>query len=182
MNQVRQLYDEMGIRVDSVRKYRHDLQKHIRIVEHLLEESRQIRPESEADYKELYDTMQEMGEDIRRNRTQYCENELIDAICRIKAEECEEEHLPFLIEINLGKEDLIHYDSYHITGILMNLLDNALEAEKKVECDKEKVLSLKIEKTDQSLSILVENDIPEGFIPDFKTSKKNLERHSVTLC
>ena len=73
-----------------------------------------------------------MGKDIRRNRTQYCENELIDAICLIKAEECEEEHLPFLIEINLGKEDLIHYDSYHITGILMNLLDNALEAEKKV--------------------------------------------------
>ncbi len=181
ISQVEQLYDEMQERVDAIRKYRHDLQKHIRIVEQFLEESRQLHPESGTEFSALYETIQEMGEDIIQTRTKYCDDEVVDAICRIKAEECASENIPFLADIESDKEDLTGFDPYHITGILMNLLDNALEAERKLPSDDRKGILLQIGKTSNGISILAENDIPQDFLPDFKTTKRNVEKHGLGL-
>ncbi|MBR0381901.1 MAG: GHKL domain-containing protein [Eubacterium sp.] len=180
ITQAQQFYNEMQERVDGIRKYRHDLQKHIRIVEQFLKEGKQF--EGYEEYQELQGYIKEMQEDIEGTKSRpYCQDELLNAICQIKAEECRDAGVPFKAEIHISEKVAEVIDPYHITGILMNFLDNALEAEKRCEQEVEKGISLNLREDGEGLFICVGNDLPENFDPSLKTSKADKEEHGMGL-
>jgi len=180
ITQAQKFYNEMQERVEGIRRYRHDLQKHISIVVQFLKEGKQF--EQYEEYQELQGYIIEMQEDIEGTKTMiYCQDELLNAICEIKAEECEKEGVIFNAQIDLTDEAIEGIDPFHITGILMNLLDNALEAEQRCENKEEKGITLSLFQEGDSLNICVGNDLPEDFDPSFRTTKADEKEHGLGL-
>lgn len=180
ITQAQQFYNEMQERVEGIRKYRHDLQKHIRIVEQFLKEGKQF--EGYEEYQELQGYIEEMQRDIEGTKSRpYCQDELLNAICQIKAEECRNAGVPFETQINIQGNTVDGIDSFHLTGILMNLLDNALEAEERCKDKDVKGIILTLREDDESLFLSVSNDLPEDFDPSFKTSKEDKKEHGMGL-
>ena len=184
LNQVNQFFDEVNGRVDDIRRYRHDLNKHIRIVEEFLKEGQNY-----ADYEEyqelvhLISGMQKNVEETRKRR--FCDHEVLNAICEIKKKECDQKGVPFDVEIDY--QDISWVEDYHLTGIIMNLLDNALEAQQKLDPDETKLMTLTINQPQEirdnkeSLVISVGNTIPKGEKLDFKTRKQDKKHHGMGL-
>ena len=180
ITQTQQFYDEMQERIDGIRRYRHDLQKHIRIVEQFLEEGKQF--ENYEEYQELQGYIREMQDDITRMHTnRYCEDKLINAICEIKAEECSDKRIPLEIQINISESSTDGIDPFHITGILMNLLDNAIEAELRMGDRPGRGILFNLEEESGGLAISVGNDVPHSFTADFVTTKQDKEEHGMGL-
>ena len=180
ITQTQRFYDEMQERVDGIRKYRHDLQKHIRIVEQFLDEGRQF--ETYQEYQELQNYIREMQEDIENTRhRRFCQDELINAICEIKTEECREKNIPFAVRIEITEESTDGIDPFYLTGILMNLLDNATEAQQKREKGADQGILLHLSEGREGLRISVGNDVPDDFTLSFRTTKANKEEHGLGL-
>lgn len=174
------VYDEMQERVDGIRKYRHDLQKHIRIVEQFLKVGNQFR--SLDEYKELQGYIRKMQEDITAMQgLRYCDHDILNAIIQIKKEECDQKDIPVELCIDVHASDLAGIDPYHLTGILMNLLDNAIEAETLAGSPVKHGIMLTVRKIGEGIAIEVGNDVPAVFTPDFKTGKRDKERHGLGL-
>ena len=181
LRQAQQFYDEMQERTESIRKYRHDLQRHIRIVEQFLEAGKQF--EGFQEYRELQDYITWMQDDIEGiSRRKYCEeDELINAICEIKAQEYREKGIPFDLQIHITEDSAEGIDPYYLTGILMNLLDNAMEAQLRSDMEMRRGVLFKMTEEKDGLAICIGNDVPEDFTADFKTSKHNKEEHGLGL-
>ncbi|MCH5296097.1 MAG: GHKL domain-containing protein [Ruminococcus sp.] len=102
---------------DNIRKIKHDLNNHLLCIEHL---SRKSKDYEVANYcKKIIDM-----EDLYTVR--YINHDVINAILNYKVEEIKNKK----IEYKLSIEDVsdITIDSIDITGVLANLLDNAIEA------------------------------------------------------
>ena len=82
--QAEHFFERVKEQADSIRRYRHDLKKHIRIVEEFLKEEK--RYESLDEYQELSSQLSRMQKDIDRNRSdRYCSGEVLNAICMIES-------------------------------------------------------------------------------------------------
>ena len=121
----------------------------------------------------------------------FCDHEVLNAICEIKKKECDQENTGFKVEIDY--QNLSWIDDFHLTGIIMNLLDNALEAQQRLDQDETKLITLKIkqdstikqglEKSEGQgpLTISVGNTIHRGEKIDFKTKKEDKKHHGMGL-
>lgn len=190
LNQANQFFDEVNKQVDNIRRYRHDLKKHIRIVEEFLNKGKYY--EDYEEYQELVRLMSGMQQDEERSsRKRFCDHEVLNAICEIKKKECDQENAGFEVEIDY--QNLRWVDDFHLTGIIMNLLDNALEAQQRLDQDEIKLITLTIrqspatkqdsEKDDGQapLTISVGNTIHKGEKIDFKTRKDDKKNHGMGL-
>ena len=189
LGRARQFFDEINDQVERISRYRHDLKKHIRIVEEFLNEGNNY--EGYEEYQDLLRLMSGMQEDVENtNKKRFCDHEVLNAICEIKLRECEESGVTF--EAEIGSIDLSFVDDFHLTGIIMNLLDNALEACQRLT-EEEGQIVLKILPADDSdshrgentdgrgIMISVGNTVHAGEIIDFKTKKKDKSSHGLGL-
>lgn len=179
-------YDEVQEQITGIRRYRHDLNKHIRIVEEFLQEGQDYKNYEE--YKDLTLSISKMQEDVRStHEKKYCSHEVINAICEIVQRECESHEVLFIPEISCGYPDWI--SNFHLTGILMNLLDNALEAQFRNDQADRKVIKLQLchkqeqreDNESESLEITVENTVSPEETISFKTRKADRQNHGLGL-
>ena len=179
IKKTRQFYSEVEDQVDRIRKYRHDLRKHIRILEEFLKKG-----EEYAEYDEYLGLINIMNglqgdmDEIQIDR--FCDNEVLNAICQIKQREAVHEEIAFDVEITY--KDISWIDDFHLTSIIMNLLDNSFEAQKRLGSEERKQVILKLtEKADRSIGIYVENTIASGENIDFRTKKADVFCHGLGL-
>ena len=179
IKKTRQFYSEVEGQVDRIRRYRHDLRKHIRILEEFLKEGEEYAEYDE--YLGLINIMNGLQGDVDRIQSErLCDNEVLSAICYIKKRESVQEEIPFDVEITY--EDISWIDDFHLTGIIMNLLDNAFEAQKRLGSGERKQVVFRLtEKEDRSVEILVENKVAAGENIDFRTKKADVFSHGLGL-
>ena len=179
INKTRQFYSDVEAQVDRIRKYRHDLKKHIRILEEFLKNGEEYAEYEE--YLELINIMNGIQDDMDKIQTgKICNHEVLNAICLMKQRESEQGEIPFDIEILY--KDISWIDDFHLTGIIMNLLDNAFEAQKRIQSGEGKQVVLRlIEKDDRSVYISVENKVADRETLDFKTKKSDDFGHGLGL-
>ena len=179
LGRTRQFYTEVENQVNHIRRYRHDLKNHIRIVEEFLETGEEYAQYEE--YQELLHIMYGMQDDVNRMQSvRYCGNEVLNAICQIRQKECDQEGIPYEVEISYN--DISWLDGFHLTGIIMNLLDNAFEAQKRLgPGEKKQIRFLLTEEEDRSVYIAVGNTVASGESMDFKTKKKDVFSHGLGL-
>ena len=94
---------ELQKQIDIIRKYRHDIPKHI----HMMEEA--------------------IDRDIMEKR--FCDNELLNAVAKIKEAECQQKNISIKIDFKLEKDavEKINLSAIKVSGLVQNLLDNAIK-------------------------------------------------------
>ena len=179
IKKTRQFYSEVEGQVDRIRKYRHDLRKHIRILEEFLKKGEEYAEYDE--YLGLINIMNGLQGDVDEIQTdKFCDNEVLNAICQIKQREAVREEIAFDVEI--AYKDISWIDDFHLTGIIMNLLDNSFEAQKQLGSEERKQVVLQLtEKADRSIGIFVENTVATGEDIDFRTKKEDVFWHGLGL-
>ncbi len=180
IHQAELYYIQLKDRSDSIRKFRHDLQKHIRIVEQFLSHNQDW--EDFDEYHQLQGYMEKMKEELAAvDHNSDHEDELISAICQIIKEMCNEKGISFHASVSATHEDLKGIDSYHLTGIVMNLLDNAYEACSRITDSPSPSISLDVSREKEGVSFSVGNSVQDDFNMDFRTNKPDREFHGIGL-
>ena len=114
-------YQALSQNVEATRKYRHDLAKHIKTLEILLEKKEEVR--------EYTDNLIKQYERLKKNS--YCSDEILDSLLRIKGEECTKKKIPFYV--HMEEERFGEIKEIDMVSLIYNLLDNALEANERIE-------------------------------------------------
>lgn len=123
MRSMEEFYEGIQSRIEAVRKYRHDLAKHIQTLEALLEEK-----EQDDGVKEYMEDLKYRYEELKKH--EFCTDELVNSILTIKEEQCRERGIPLDIRV----QDCIYtgVEEVDLVGLLHNLLDNAIEANERI--------------------------------------------------
>ena len=126
---------ELQKQIDIIRKYRHDIPKHI----HMMEEA--------------------IDRDIMEKR--FCDNELLNAVAKIKEAECQQKNL----------------SAIKVSGLVQNLLDNAIEENCRITDLKEREIKWTILQEDFGVKMQIENRCSDIDKIDFETKKTEKELH-----
>ena len=97
-------YTEVQGKISQARKYRHDIPKHLHMMEEVVSDN--------SDRK-------------------YCEDELLNIIACMKAEKCLEQNIDLKIKLSLIEKDILTklpIEKVDFNALIQNLLDNAIEA------------------------------------------------------
>ena len=167
---VQELYKGIYDRVEATRRYRHDLAKHIQTQERLLKRRGEVT--------EINEYIEEQVDKYRAlKHLNYCNDEVLDAILTLKNEECEKKHIPFQVEVDdRFYEGLEEIDK---TGLILNILDNAIEASERIPENQEKGIWFEMHHNENNITIQVENHIRQGKKVTFKTQKPVKEEHGI---
>lgn len=165
------------IRMDKeyqdIRKIRHDMVKHLNIYMHLL---------NDGDYEGLRQAIGEHIEDCGQNKYVYVAgNNLVNSVLNEKKVLCEHENIKMQVEVTASVDGERELD---IAVMLSNLLDNAVEAQKKITQDKPRSIFLKIFSYENKYSILIKNTVAKSVLqnnPRFITDKANRYLHGIGM-
>ena len=124
---------ELQKQIDIIRKYRHDIPKHI----HMMEEA--------------------IDRDIMEKR--FCDNELLNAVAKIKEAECQQKNISIKIDFKLEKDavEKINLSAIKVSGLVQNLLDNAIEENCRITDLKEREIKWTILQEDFGVKMQIEN-------------------------
>lgn len=163
-------YETIQGQIEETRKFRHDLAKHIQTLEVLMKEDEASDLQQYADgLKEEYRKV------VNRGKS---ENEVINAILSMKSQQCQEKGIPFFIDVeDKGYAQIRDMD---MVGILMNLLDNAIEENEKIEDRNLRGIWIEMKENEwEEVHLQVKNRIRSGRKIDFQTEKKKKEDHGI---
>lgn len=145
---------------------KHDLKNHMACIYALAESNKN---------EELLDYISEVMEVLNNEEISSTGNVVIDSIINFKLQGIEKEEIDVTIYINIPKE--LKVPSFDVTVILGNLLDNALNAVKKLE--KDRYINIKMKYTKGRLILNMENSFDgkiikrEGIIHTSHRDKRN---------
>ena len=157
----------------ATRKMRHDMKRYFTTYLELLEAGK-----TDMVIEELRQTLRTR---LPEKQVVYTSNQVINAVINDKLCCCQEKDIVFDIQItndipdNSGMDDAI---------ILSNLLDNAIEAEEKVQEVAKRKISLKIFCYKGMLNLIVRNYIQESVLernPSLRTTKRNKWYHGLGI-
>lgn len=148
-----------------MQSYMVSLQSFYGIIQERIEATRRYRHDL-AKHIQTLEMMQQEGME-----------EVINSIVSIKQEECRRKEIPFCCRT--AKEDYSSVREMDMTGILYNLLDNAIEAEERIPREQPHGIYLAMGKTEGRIWIAVTNHIRPGEEIDFQTSKENGNEHGI---
>ena len=155
-------YQTIQSQIDMTRKFRHDLAKHIQTLEELMEEQNGSELREYADsLKQEYRQVENKGES---------ESEVINAILSMKERQCREKNIPFCINIEEKGYALVR--DIDMVGLLVNLLDNAIEENEKIEEEQRGIWLDMKEKEQGEVWLQIKNKIRLDKKIDFQTEKK----------
>ncbi|WP_297639808.1 ATP-binding protein [uncultured Clostridium sp.] len=151
----------------------HDIKKHNLILQHLIEKN---KIDEAIDYLERMNT--EINNSEKRKITK---NIIVNSIINLALHECEKNNIKYNVDIILPK--IINIEPFHLTVILGNILDNAIEENKRLE-GIEKYINIYSFIEKNRLNLIVENPcrIKTGLTEkNLKTSKKITENHGLGI-
>lgn len=153
---------------EELRIQRHDFQKHISMLAFM---------NSQGEKEKLTAYLNEMQEgELFQTKFERTDNFVIDSILSYKLQESDRLGIETKMDVKVPKD--LNVSAYVLTGILTNLLDNAIEACEKVQ---DKKIKITIKYAKKMLIIRISNtyDGKEKFnsVMGIKTSKKDKELH-----
>lgn len=155
----------------DTRKIRHDMKHYFTTYLQLLKD---------GDVELVMEDMQKMLDtQLDAKNYFYIEDKMLGAVINQKASVCREEGIPFEVQIT-GKNQWANESNIAI--LLSNLLDNAIEAERKQEQKRE--IILKIFSYKEDINILVENYIEKSVLkenPNLRTTKGDRSIHGIGM-
>ena len=108
-------------------------------------------------------------------------NNLVNSVLNEKKVLCEHENIKMQVEVTASVDGERELD---IAVMLSNLLDNAVEAQKKITQDKPRSIFLKIFSYENKYSILIKNTVAKSVLqnnPRFITDKANRYLHGIGM-
>ena len=149
-------YQTIQGQIDMTRKFRHDL-------EELMEEQNGSELQEYADsLKQEYRQVENKGES---------ESEVVNAILSMKGRQCREKNIPFCMNIEEKEYALVR--DMDMVGILVNLLDNAIEENEKIESEEQRGIWLDMKEKEQGeVWLQIKNKIRPDKKINFQTEKK----------
>ena len=155
-------YQTIQSQIDMTRKFRHDLAKHIQTLEELMEEQNGSELREYADsLKQEYRQVENKGES---------ESEVVNAILSMKGRQCREKNIPFCMNIEEKGYALVR--DIDMVGLLVNLLDNAIEENEKIEEEQRGIWLDMKEKEQGEVWLQIKNKIRPDKKINFQTEKK----------
>ena len=153
---------------EGLRIQRHDFQKHISMLAFM---------NSQGEKEKLTEYLNEMQEgELFQTKFERTDNFVIDSILSYKLQEADRLGIETKMDVKVPKD--LNVSAYVLTGILTNLLDNAMEACEKVQ---DKKIKITIKYAKKMLIIRISNTYEgkEKFnsVTGIKTSKKDKELH-----
>lgn len=156
-------YQTIQGQIDLTRKFRHDLAKHIQTLEVLMAEEDGAELQKYADGLKLeYRKVEKKGES---------KSEVVNVILSMKRKHCQEKEIPLYLNIEEKEYALVR--DMDMVGILVNLLDNAIEENEKIESEGQRGIWVTMKETEQGeVWLQIKNKIRPGKKIDFQTEKK----------
>lgn len=157
-----EFYVAIQDQIRQMRRYRHDLAKHIQMLEAL----------QEADQGTLRDYTQKLRAEYQRQQKRgirYCRHEVVNMILLLKEQQCGKLDLPFQAVVSAPSLDDVRDLDW--VGLLCNLLDNAIEASQHIPQTQQRGVWLRLEDGEGTLVLTVENQVPPGTKLSFSTRK-----------
>ena len=133
-------------------------------------------------YKDLEVYLKGMQENYFYGKTEEVPatgNAILDAVLSVKFSRCKELGIR---TFSMIEGDFSHIDNFHVIILLLNILDNAIEASCREE--NEKRINLVVRKKEEYVSILVENKITASVLdtnPNLKTTKEESRKHGIGM-
>ena len=146
-------YTEFQGKISQARKYRHDIPKHLHIMEEAVSDN--------SDRK-------------------YCEEELLNTIACMKAEKCLEQNINLKISFDLKEKEILTklpIEKVGFSGLVQNLLDNAIEECSRILETSEREIVWTISQTFEGIEMQVENTCNNTEKIDFVTQKEDKKAH-----
>lgn len=146
-------YTEVQGKISQARKYRHDIPKHLHM-------------------------MEEVVSDIADKK--YCDDELLNTIAHMKAEKCLEQNIDLKIKLSLIEKDILtklHIEKVDFNVLIQNLLDNAIEECCRIPESSERKIIWTIGQTPEGIKIEVANTCNNTEKIDFVTKKEDKKAH-----
>lgn len=172
MQSMEELYSAMKDKIEVTRRYRHDLAKHIQMLETMAGKA--------AGSQEMQEYMQYMLDQYKlAEKKQFCSDEIVNAVCEIKTKQCEERRIP--LAISIAEEDYSGVKEIDLVGLLCNLMDNAIEENEKIEEEEKRGIELSIRKEKNQIWISVKNRVVDCEHITFSTQKDHREEHGIGM-
>ncbi|MHB1042488.1 MAG: sensor histidine kinase [Eubacteriales bacterium] len=156
--------------IEETKMIWHDIDKHFSVISRLAKNE---------DHDELKHYLEHAGYDMKKTKRAYlCENRLINAILTDKFSEAESKGIQMSFTGNLPEK--LHIQGNDMCSLLVNMLDNAIDACSKVPYGKEKKLELTLGMKNDFVYFSVSNssvDAPVMEGDEFITSKEDKGRH-----
>jgi len=169
---VQEFYIAIQEQIRHMHRCRHDLAKHIQMLECLQETDpgflRGYTEKLRAEYKRQ-----------KERSTRYCLHEVVNIILLLKEQQCRELGLPFAAAVTADSLDTV--GNLDWVGLLYNLLDNAIEASQQIPLPLQRGISIRLEPDEGTLILTVENQVMPGEKPGFSTRKERRELHGFGL-
>lgn len=125
-------YEELERNQNQIRKFRHDMNHHLAVVGHLLQN------ENTAQARAYFE---EMAADIRTANRKFCDNSVVNAVLNAKYQQMTDAGIDGFFNIDIDTMVLI--DDVSLCTIFANTLDNAIEACMKIQQPAKRWLRLK---------------------------------------
>ena len=169
---MKEYYDTLENQVDVVRKFHHDINKHMDVLNEMVDKT------ETSEFKVYSDQLEELYQDVKP--VTYCSNSIVNAVLVNKMHQCEEKHIKFMIDMmDFESQKMKEID---LVALLSNLLDNAIEECERVQRESEKIISIHGWRIRNNLFLEVKNTTEKKQIDQstFKT-KKDPRSHGVGM-
>lgn len=168
---LQEFYAALQEQIRQMHRCRHDLAKHIQMLEFLREDEqgslRDYRGKLRAEYKRQ-----------KELSTRYCRHEVVNIILLLKERQCQNLKLPFAAAVSADSLEMV--ENLDWVGLLYNLLDNAIEASQRTHASP-KGISLHLTSAGRTLILTVENQVLPGEKPGFSARKDKKGVHGLGL-
>lgn len=149
--------------MERIAGIRHDMKNYLLQYKLLLEKGN--APEVLEDLNKM------LGQRISKEELVYTKHPLVNSLLKYKYETAKDLHIPFKVRVLIDPE----YQNLDLWVALLNLIDNAIEAETDIP-EPFRAISVEIIEQDRHLSILVQNRITSSVLavnPSLTSNKKN---------
>lgn len=165
----------MNKSVREIRSFRHDIQNHFNIIESYLKANK-------VDKAISYLKKLNESDILSKNAFVATGNFIVDSVLNYKLSSIQDMKIDTDLDIFVPKD--LNVDTVHFVSILTNLLDNALEALRRVEESDNKILRIRIAYTKGRLMMLFQNSYNGDIVYEdgaICSSKDDNESHGFGL-
>ncbi len=169
-------YTDLQENTKSMRKIKHDFLNILQIMYGFNGNSDSYENKEKADL--LYNELEDRIKNIRFE--DYCSNNLVNAILASKVGECADDGVKF--EIKAALSENLPIKDFDLCRALVNMLDNAIEACRRIECIESRKILFEIFEREGYLYIKTQNpNISETGLSFEKTAKQDKKEHGFGL-
>lgn len=159
LHTMERFYEKMYDEIEQTRKYRHDIKKHIALLERILADTEKEQENRKEQSKQML----------------LCNHGVINTICRWKEKQCQEKKIPIFFDIQF--EEFVPMREIEISALFQNLLDNAIEANEEIKEIPDRKINMAVIQEEKQWCIIVCNACCNMENIDFSTGKKDKVHH-----